>query len=333
MCSHVHFCLCVPVCAATQCTICFAHDSDTQLQPCGHVMCEACFQQVRKSAIYLTQSGVSCPFCRCIVKSSAPTILGKPPHSPPTSTSIWPPGDQGHGQFQQKQASQQEQEALHKQQQQVLQHELQQDPLDFSDMSHGEHQWFCDVAAQVARAELEAARMAGQPKGLSDGPFESRAPFALHAQGHDSQQYPTHVQQQQEQEHQHHHAHMQPHVHVQGYGSHVGMGGGAFFLQQQQQQQQRQMQQQVFAAANESRAPFALHAQGHDSQHHPTHVQQLQHQHHHAHMQPHVHVQGYSNHVGMGGGPFSCSSSSSITSMAVSSDMMEAPMGQSMRNQ
>lgn len=198
-------------------------------------MCEACFQQVRKSAIYLTQSGVSCPFCRCIVKSSAPTILGKPPHSPPTSTSIWPPGDQGHGQFQQKQASQQEQEALHKQQQQVLQHELQQDPLDFSDMSHGEHQWFCDVAAQVARAELEAARMAGQPKGLSDGPFESRAPFALHAQGHDSQQYPTHVQQQQEQEHQHHHAHMQPHVHVQGYSNHVGMGGGAFFLQQQQQ--------------------------------------------------------------------------------------------------
>ena len=35
-------------------------------------------------------------------------------------------------------------------------------------MSDGEHQWFCDVAAQVARAELHAARIAGGSDSQSD---------------------------------------------------------------------------------------------------------------------------------------------------------------------
>jgi len=84
-------CLCLSVCVCmcvrpTQCTICFVHDLDTQLQPCGHFVCEACFQQMRTSAMYLTQSGVFCPFCRCIIQS---TQLTKPPPPAPSSTSIW----------------------------------------------------------------------------------------------------------------------------------------------------------------------------------------------------------------------------------------------------
>jgi len=150
------------------------------------------------------------------------------PAAAPRTPSIWPPSDQGH---------------------------LHQDPLNFSDMSQGD-EWFCDhgrdVAAQVARAELQAARMAANPplpfeaKDARDlRAFESRAPFTGHAQGlsHDSQQH-THVQQHHQHPHQHpYHQHPHQHLHhyaQQGHGHHVSGMGNAFTQQQQQQQTQTQ---------------------------------------------------------------------------------------------
>jgi hypothetical protein len=130
---------------ACQCSICFERDADTQLQPCGHMMCEVCFQSVRKGSIFSTRSGFSCPFCRSVVQSHR--SQAGPQGAMPSAASVWPSANAGQG--------------------------LQQDPLNFSDMNQGGgHQWFCGVAAQVARAELEAARMAG----VSEGGLNGRTP-------------------------------------------------------------------------------------------------------------------------------------------------------------
>ena len=116
-----------------ECEICFEDDINTVLMllPCKHKICDMCFQKVSKSATYKAQR-IECPFCRSIVKSHSALTSFDPPHGSSSAASGW--------------------------RQEQKQHEL----PDFSDfsvnsISEAEHQWFGDMAAQVARAELEAA--------------------------------------------------------------------------------------------------------------------------------------------------------------------------------
>jgi len=96
--------------------------------------------------------------------------------------------------------------------------------MNFSDMSDGEHRWFCDIAAQVARAELEDARTTGS----ADGGFDAYAcgssgAFVAHSQTHDRS---AHV-----------HEQMQIAHHQMPNALGLGTAGNVHWIQQQQQQQ------------------------------------------------------------------------------------------------
>jgi hypothetical protein len=204
--------------AAPQCAICFERDSDTLLQPCGHTMCQVCFVSV-------THRGALCPFCRSTVKSHSSTkkhsarrdfaLAASEQHTntslhAATAAGLWAAGDAG------KIARRGEGGC----------HALG-DPMNFSDMSDGEHRWFCDIAAQVARAELEDARTTGS----ADGGFDAYAcgssgAFVAHSQMHDRS---AQVHEQMQIAH-----HQMPNA--------LGLGTGnvpAGWIQQQQQQQQQ----------------------------------------------------------------------------------------------
>ena len=171
-CDLFHVLMCgIMSCAYVQCEICFEREVNTRLQPCGHMMCQVCFQSVRKSAIYLTQSGVSCPFCRSIVKSSSQIATNLPMQTAVAS----------HGAGTGWVSTDPCQNTAHAQSHAAP---MRQDGMNFGEISDGEHQWFCDVAAQVARAELEAARMAGGFEGAFNGRYaEPHSHFDLYVQG------------------------------------------------------------------------------------------------------------------------------------------------------